>query len=93
MSTSNRTQQAMQDDPAGDDSRNQGMTRRDWLGDLLLKVPECPCHGSRFDGLGQRLAGPATRDLPWYRIDRLPDGRSLVRLDDVVPQGTFSPLI
>jgi nitrite reductase/ring-hydroxylating ferredoxin subunit len=171
MSTSNRTQQAMRDDPAGDDSRNQAMTRRDWLSDLLLKVPavvvaalsgamalrfvlsstsgprtmivrdpqwlpdrtlipyaqagvvvlrdgnriaaisaicthlgctltavrdrgfECPCHGSRFDGLGQRLAGPATRDLPWYRINRLPDGRALVRLDDIVPAGTFSSLI
>ena len=53
---------------------------------------ECPCHGSRFDPLGRRLTGPATRDLPWYQIDLLADGRAIVRMDQRVAFGTFTPL-
>ncbi len=53
---------------------------------------ECPCHGSRFDSLGQCLVGPATRDLLWYRLDLMPDGRALVRLGEAVPAGTFTAI-
>jgi len=53
---------------------------------------ECPCHGSRFDPLGRRLTGPATRDLPWYQIDVLADGRAIVRVDRRVAFGTFTAL-
>jgi len=53
---------------------------------------ECPCHGSRFDSLGRRLTGPATRDLPWYQLDLLADGRAIVRIDRRVAFGTFTAL-
>ena len=53
---------------------------------------ECPCHGSRFGPLGRRLTGPATRDLPWYQIDVLADGRAIVRVERRVAFGTFTAL-
>lgn len=31
----------------------------------------CPCHRSRFDKKGKRLAGPARRDLPAFKVDRI----------------------
>ncbi|PID71785.1 MAG: hypothetical protein CSB34_05790 [Desulfobulbus propionicus] len=30
---------------------------------------ECPCHQSRFTTTGQRIAGPAERDLPSYTVE------------------------
>jgi len=34
----------------------------------------CPCHGSRFDIKGGIIEGAATRNLTWYKINRLPGG-------------------
>lgn len=31
----------------------------------------CPCHGSRFDAEGRRLAGPAQHDLASLAVERL----------------------
>ncbi|WP_028579792.1 ubiquinol-cytochrome c reductase iron-sulfur subunit [Desulfogranum japonicum] len=30
---------------------------------------ECPCHQSRFSQSGERLAGPAERNLPIYKVE------------------------
>ncbi len=38
---------------------------------LLTPKPEgftCPCHGSQFGRDGAVLTGPATVNLPWYRL-------------------------
>jgi len=34
----------------------------------------CPCHHSRFDIHGQRLAGPAQRNLALYAVEKAPEG-------------------
>lgn len=35
------------------------------------KLLLCPCHQSRFTTAGQRISGPAQRDLPVYQVTRL----------------------
>ena len=34
----------------------------------------CPCHGSRYTKSGKVLEGPATKNLPLYRIEEQEDG-------------------
>jgi nitrite reductase/ring-hydroxylating ferredoxin subunit len=43
------------------------------LGCLTAWKPEmgiiaCPCHGSKFNRDGGKIAGPAPKPLPWYRM-------------------------
>jgi len=47
----------------------------------------CPCHGSRYHPDGKVMKGAAPRDLPWYRISRLPSGRLIVDKKQVVKPG------
>jgi len=44
---------------------------------------ECPCHGSCYTGSGKVVSGPAPSDLPWYRVEKSPDGMITVDLGSI----------
>ncbi len=53
------------------------------LGCLTAWKPEldliaCPCHGSRFNRDGIKVAGPAPQPLPWFRVWLADDGYLMV---------------
>lgn len=51
------------------------------LGCIIGRTDEgfqCPCHGSCYNDEGQVLSGAATKDLPWFALQRDVDGRIVV---------------
>ena len=53
------------------------------LGCLTAWKPElnliaCPCHGSRFNTDGVKVAGPAPQPLPWFKVWLADDGYLMV---------------
>lgn len=59
------------------------------LGCLTAWKPElgiiaCPCHGSKFNREGEKIAGPAPRPLPWLRMWLSDDGDLMVDRSTVI---------
>ena len=62
------------------------------LGCIVSKADtgySCPCHGSKFDSIGEVVGGPAPRGLRWLEVSLAADGNLVVDAKREVPAGTF----
>jgi len=46
---------------------------------------ECPCHGSQYNQVGEKRAGPAPRGMDRFKMDVTSDGFLLVDTGNVIP--------
>jgi cytochrome b6-f complex iron-sulfur subunit len=58
-----------------------------WNADLGIVA--CPCHGSKFNALGDKIDGPAPRGLPWLKIWLSEEGDLLVDRSTTIPPKQF----
>lgn len=54
-----------------------------WNQDLGIIV--CPCHGSKFTRMGEKIEGPAPKPLPWLKTWVSDDGDLLVDRSTNIP--------